>query len=99
MFYILPIYCYYNLFLSRAKKFSSKYRFVNAVEVLGGADWLAENVTAKNVSSWNDPIGALTVGIQQLGLSGWKPEECKAVGNELLSWKERGILEIEGILL
>lgn len=72
---------------------------MNAVEALGGADWLAENVTVKNVSSWNDPIGALTVGIQQLGLSGWKPEECKAVGNELLSWKERGISEIEGILL
>ncbi|KAL3329444.1 hypothetical protein AABB24_036503 [Solanum stoloniferum] len=71
-------------------------RFVNAVEALGGADWLAENVTVKNVSSWNDPIGALTVGIQQLGISGWKPEECKAVGNELFSWKERGISEIEG---
>ncbi|KAJ8547034.1 hypothetical protein K7X08_010620 [Anisodus acutangulus] len=71
-------------------------RFVNAVDALGGADWLAENVTQKNVSSWNDPIGALTVGTQQLGLSGWKPEECKAVGNELLSWKERGISENEG---
>ncbi|CAN4120917.1 unnamed protein product [Withania somnifera] len=71
-------------------------RFVNALEALGGADWLAENVTMKNVSSWNDPIGALTVGIQQLGLSGWKPEECKAIGNELLSWKDRGISENEG---
>ncbi|KAM3357251.1 phosphoglucan, water dikinase, chloroplastic [Capsicum galapagoense] len=71
-------------------------RFVNAVEALGGADWLAENVALKDVSSWNDPIGALTVGIQQLGLSGWKPEECKAVGNELLSWKKRGISENEG---
>lgn len=71
-------------------------RFVNAVEALGGADWLAENVALKDVSSWNDPIGSLTVGIQQLGLSGWKPEECKAVGNELLSWKERGISENEG---
>ncbi|KAK4341488.1 hypothetical protein RND71_039989 [Anisodus tanguticus] len=66
------------------------------LDALGGADWLAENVTQKNVSSWNDPIGALTIGIQQLGLSGWKPEECKAVGNELLSWKERGISENEG---
>ncbi|KAG5588688.1 hypothetical protein H5410_049122 [Solanum commersonii] len=63
-------------------------RFVNAVEALGGADWLAENVTVKNVSSWNDPIGALTVGIQQLGISGWKPEECKAVGNELFHGKK-----------
>ncbi|XP_075085302.1 phosphoglucan, water dikinase, chloroplastic-like isoform X2 [Nicotiana tabacum] len=71
-------------------------RFVNAVEALGGADSLAENVAQKNVSSWNDPIGALNVGIQQLGLSGWKPEECKAVGNELLSWKERGLSETEG---
>ncbi|OIT07698.1 PREDICTED: phosphoglucan, water dikinase, chloroplastic [Nicotiana attenuata] len=71
-------------------------RFVNAVEARGGADSLAENVAQKNVSSWNDPIGALNVGIQQLGLSGWKPEECKAVGNELLSWKKRGLSETEG---
>ncbi|PHT29182.1 hypothetical protein CQW23_31219 [Capsicum baccatum] len=45
-------------------------RFVNTFEALGGADWLAENVVLKDVSSWNDPIGALIVGIQQLGLSG-----------------------------
>lgn len=81
------------------RSFCKIYRFVNAVEALGGADSLAENVAQKNVSSWNDPIGALNVGIQQLGLSGWKPEECKAVGNELLSWKERGLSETEGILL
>ncbi|CAN4090771.1 unnamed protein product [Withania somnifera] len=72
-------------------------RFVNAVEALGGADWLAQNVTLKNVSSWNDPIGALTDGIQQLGLSGWKPEECKAVGNELWHGK-KGIFQKMKIL-
>ncbi|KAF3638667.1 hypothetical protein FXO38_23127 [Capsicum annuum] len=32
----------------------------------------------------------------KLGLSGWKPEECKAVGNELLLWKKRGISKNEG---
>lgn len=71
-------------------------RFLNALEAAGGASWLAENVKSKNVSSWSDPIGALIVGIRQLGLSGWKPEECIAIGNELLAWQERGLLEKEG---
>lgn len=75
------------------------HRFLNALEAVGGARQLAENVELKNVSSWNDPIGALVVGIRQLGLSGWKPEECTAIGNELVAWQEKGLLETEGILL
>lgn len=72
-------------------------RFSNALEAAGGAVWLAGNVESKNAVSWNDPIEALVAGIRQLGLSGWKPEECTAIGNELLAWKERGLLEKEGI--
>lgn len=53
-------------------------------------------MNSKNISSWSDPIGALIVGIRQLGLSGWKPEECIAIGNELRAWEERGLLETEG---
>ncbi|KAK4490089.1 hypothetical protein RD792_000745 [Penstemon davidsonii] len=71
-------------------------RFLNALEAIGGAGWLAENIEQKNVNSWNDPIGALLISIHQLGLSGWKPEECKAIGNELLAWQEKGLLETEG---
>ncbi|GMP55368.1 hypothetical protein CsSME_00020210 [Camellia sinensis var. sinensis] len=71
-------------------------RFLNAIEAVGGARWLVENVESKNVSSWNDPLGTLIVGIRQLGLSGWKPEECNAIGNELLAWQEKGLLEKEG---
>ncbi|KAL3845584.1 hypothetical protein ACJIZ3_002987 [Penstemon smallii] len=71
-------------------------RFLNALEAIGGARWLAENIEQKNVNSWNDPIGALLISIHQLGLSGWKPEECKAIGNELLAWQEKGLLETEG---
>ncbi|KAF5950543.1 hypothetical protein HYC85_012536 [Camellia sinensis] len=67
-------------------------RFLNAIEAVGGARWLVENVESKNVSSWNDPLGTLIVGIRQLGLSGWKPEECNAIGNELLAWQEKGPL-------
>ncbi|XP_065861529.1 phosphoglucan, water dikinase, chloroplastic isoform X3 [Euphorbia lathyris] len=71
-------------------------RLVNALENLGGAKWLADNVELKNVSSWNDPLGALIVGVHQLGLSGWKPEECEAIISELLAWQVRGLFEKEG---
>ncbi|KAJ0957841.1 putative phosphoglucan, water dikinase [Helianthus annuus] len=71
-------------------------RYLNALEAAGGAQYLAEKVNSKNVNSWNDPIGALVVGIRQLGLSGWKLEECKAIENELLAWQEKGLSEKEG---
>ncbi|XP_059650941.1 phosphoglucan, water dikinase, chloroplastic [Cornus florida] len=71
-------------------------RFLNALEALGGVHWLAENVESKNVSSWENPFRALILGIRQLGLSSWKPEECAAIGNELLAWQEKGLLEREG---
>lgn len=57
-----------------------------------------ENVDPKNVSKWNDPIVGLMVGIHQLGFSGWKSEECEAIGNELLSWIQRGFLDMEGLV-
>lgn len=71
-------------------------RFVNALDAVGGADWLTENAESKKVGSWNDPLSALILGIQQLGLSGWKPEECTAIGNELLAWQGKGLSEKEG---
>lgn len=72
-------------------------RFLNGLEVVGGSIWLADNVESKNVSSWNDALGALIVGVRQLGMSGWKPKECDAIGSELLAWQEKGLLEKEGI--
>lgn len=69
---------------------------MNALEAGGGSQWLGENVNSKNVDSWNDPINALVLGIRQLGLSGWKLQECKAIESELLAWKERGLSEKEG---
>ncbi|XP_038877930.1 phosphoglucan, water dikinase, chloroplastic [Benincasa hispida] len=71
-------------------------RFLNVLEATRGADWLAENVKSKNVSCWNDPLDALISGAHQLGLSGWKPEECVAIVNEIGAWKERGLAEREG---
>ncbi|KAI7741630.1 hypothetical protein M8C21_017639 [Ambrosia artemisiifolia] len=71
-------------------------RYLNALDAAGGAQYLAEKVNLKTVNSWNDPIGALVVGIRQLGLSGWKLEECKAIENELLAWQEKGLVEKEG---
>nr|POF10157.1 phosphoglucan, water dikinase, chloroplastic [Quercus suber] len=74
-------------------------RFLNVLETVGGAHWLAKSVEARNIDSWNDPIGALVVGIHQLGLSGWKPEESAAIENELLAWRERGLSEREGAII
>lgn len=71
-------------------------RFLNELDALGGAHWLAENVKSKDISSWNGPLDALIVGIHQLSLSGWKPEECTAIENELVAWKARGLSEKEG---
>ncbi|XP_048496017.1 phosphoglucan, water dikinase, chloroplastic isoform X3 [Beta vulgaris subsp. vulgaris] len=70
-------------------------RFLNALEALGGASWLAARAESKNVTSWNEPLDALTIGIRQLGLSGWKSEECIAIGNELIAWKDKGLSEKE----
>lgn len=74
-------------------------RFFNVVEVMGGARWLAANVQSKNVNSWNDPLGALFIGVHQLNLSSWKPEECSAIENELIAWSKRGLSEMEGSFL
>ncbi|XP_062108119.1 phosphoglucan, water dikinase, chloroplastic [Humulus lupulus] len=71
-------------------------RFLNGLEAIGGTNWLAENVKSKNVSSWNDPLGSLIVGINQVKLSGWKSDECDAIESELLAWKEKGLFESEG---
>ncbi|RAL54400.1 hypothetical protein DM860_001528 [Cuscuta australis] len=71
-------------------------RFINALEALGGANWHVENVGPTNSIMWNEAIAGLIVGIHQLGLSGWKSEECKAITNELFSWKEMGFLDTEG---
>ncbi|KAG4126054.1 hypothetical protein ERO13_D10G133800v2 [Gossypium hirsutum] len=71
-------------------------RLLNMLEAVGGANWFADNLESKNISSWNDPLGALIVGVHQLSLSGWKPEECAAIQNELTAWQEKGLFEKEG---
>ncbi|KAM7279208.1 hypothetical protein ACFE04_006342 [Oxalis oulophora] len=71
-------------------------RFLNGLETSGGANWLSENVTSKNITSWNDSLSALAIGMTQMCLSGWKAEECTAIKNEINAWKEKGLLETEG---
>ncbi|CAA7017203.1 unnamed protein product [Microthlaspi erraticum] len=71
-------------------------RFLNALETMGGAVQLAKDVESRNVASWNDPLDALVLGVHQVGLSGWKQEECLAIGNELLAWRDRDLLAKEG---
>lgn len=69
------------------------------LEAVGGANWFADNLESKNISSWNDPLGALIVGVHQLSLSGWKPEECAAIQSELTAWQEKGLFEKEGTFI
>ncbi|XP_031475207.1 phosphoglucan, water dikinase, chloroplastic isoform X1 [Nymphaea colorata] len=71
-------------------------RLLNALETVGGSSLLAQNVDLKNVGSWNYPLEALMIGIHQIGLSGWQPRECRAIEDELLAWKEKGLSESEG---
>ncbi|GAB2297440.1 Phosphoglucan, water dikinase, chloroplastic, partial [Dionaea muscipula] len=71
-------------------------RFLNSLDAIGGASWLPETLESKDVTSWNELFDALLIGIHQLGLSGWTPEECSAIGNELRTWKEKGLPEKEG---
>ncbi|KAE8658422.1 Phosphoglucan [Hibiscus syriacus] len=65
-------------------------------ETMGGANRLADNMGTKRIGSWNNPLMSLILGVHQLGLSGWKPEECAAIGSELTAWQEKGLLEKEG---
>ncbi|KAI5404680.1 hypothetical protein KIW84_051734 [Lathyrus oleraceus] len=66
-----------------------RQKLLNVLEVMEGASWLASNLESKNVNSWNDPLGALTIGVHQLKLSNWKPEECGTIENELIAWSTR----------
>ncbi|XP_020571263.1 phosphoglucan, water dikinase, chloroplastic-like [Phalaenopsis equestris] len=70
--------------------------FLNELDALGGSSWLAYNVNSKSIGTWNSPLGALIAGICQIGLSGWRPEECAAIENEILAWKQKSFSESEG---
>ncbi|KAL6000505.1 Phosphoglucan, water dikinase, chloroplastic [Asimina triloba] len=61
-----------------------------------GASRLAQNIGLKKVDSWGNPLAALKIGIQHVGLSGWKVEECDAIESELLAWQRKGLSEKEG---
>ncbi|KAF0889128.1 hypothetical protein E2562_022141 [Oryza meyeriana var. granulata] len=70
-------------------------RYINTFEALGGSDLLAKDV-ASNTIIWDTTLDALVIGINQVSFSGWKTDECIAIGNELLSWKQKGLFESEG---
>ena len=74
------------------------YRFSNTLDEMGGSTTLAQKALLKKVESWNHPFGAIVLGIRQLGLSGFKREECMAIENEIIAWQSAGIFEKEGML-
>ncbi|KAG8378349.1 hypothetical protein BUALT_Bualt08G0128100 [Buddleja alternifolia] len=55
----------FKIFHRELKDFFNAGRFLNALEAIGGANWLAENADQKKVNSWADPIGALVVSVRQ----------------------------------
>lgn len=71
-------------------------RFVNALDTMGGATMLASELQSRHVNSWNHPLGAVVLGIRQLGLSGWQQGECMAIENEIQAWQSAGLAEKEG---
>lgn len=55
----------------------------------GGAAALASG----SDSGWALPVGALVLGLRQVGLSGFEPGECMAVEAELAAWQRAGNLQ------
>lgn len=67
-------------------------RFINLVEETQGFENLAESID----QMWALPIGALVLGIRNVGMDGWDSAECLAVENELSSWYSNGNLKEPG---
>ncbi|KAH9572132.1 hypothetical protein CY35_02G130500 [Sphagnum magellanicum] len=66
-------------------------RLINALESAGGARWLADEARKENVSSWAHALGAIVLGLRQIGLSKWQQAECIAIENELQCWQAVGV--------
>ncbi|KAJ7532990.1 hypothetical protein O6H91_13G028200 [Diphasiastrum complanatum] len=66
-------------------------RFINALNMAGGATWLAEELRTMKIEKWRHSLAATVLGIRQLGLSDWHQEECMALENELMAWQAAGI--------
>jgi phosphoglucan,water dikinase len=58
---------------------------------------LAQEACSKKVESWNHPFGAIVLGIRNVGLSGFKQQECMAIENEIIAWQSAGMFEKEGM--
>lgn len=71
-------------------------RFINTLETMGVGETLVNEAQSTNVSMWNQPLGAVVLGIRQLGLSGWQQGECMAIENEIQAWQAAGLTEKEG---
>jgi len=61
-------------------------RFENSIEARGGSKMLASAADG----SWGLPIGAMVVGLRNLGLSGFALSECMALEFELTAWQKIG---------
>lgn len=63
-------------------------RFINLLEKARHYDQLA----AGNDRSWALPLGTLILGLRNIAMTGWDPQECTAIENELSKWHKLGSL-------
>lgn len=61
-------------------------RCINKLEEEGGSSAL---LTAHD-RAWSPALGALVLGLRQLGLGGWAPAEAMAIEHELAAWERAG---------
>lgn len=40
--------------------------------------------------AWAPALGALVLGLRQMGLGGWAPSEAMAIEHELAAWERQG---------
>lgn len=58
--------------------------------LLWGMQGGAEGLAGQADSAWDLPLGAIVLGVRQMGLSGWQSPECMALENELTAWQQAG---------
>lgn len=62
-------------------------RLLNMLDGLGGPAFLA----SAHEKEWAQPLGAAVLAVRHCGLSGWQPDECMAVEEELAAWQKLGL--------
>lgn len=74
---------------------SEDYSFVllsRYINLLEGHDKSFDQLVKGGERSWALPLGALVLGLRNIALTGWEPQECMAIENEISRWHQLGEL-------